>query len=101
MVVVDAVARLVPGVLGNSESASLDSFAMGVLEYPHYTRPDEYRGWKVPEVLLSGNHRDITAWRRRESLKRTLTRRPDLLEDAELTEEDRKMLAEIGKENQD
>ncbi len=101
MVVVDAVARLVPGVLGNSESASLDSFAMGVLEYPHYTRPDEYRGWKVPEVLLSGNHRDITAWRRRESLRRTLTRRPDLLEKVELTEEDRRILEEIGKETQD
>jgi tRNA (guanine37-N1)-methyltransferase len=98
MVVVDAVARLVPGVLGNSESASLDSFAMGLLEYPHYTRPGEYRGWKVPEVLLSGNHRDITAWRRRESLRRTLARRPDLLEKGDLTEEDRRTLKEIGKE---
>jgi len=100
MVVVDAVSRLVPGVLGNSESASLDSFAMGLLEYPHYTRPDEYRGWKVPEVLLSGNHRDITAWRRRESLRRTLVRRPDLLEKSDLTKEDRRILEEIGKETE-
>lgn len=100
MVVVDAVSRLVPGVLGNNDSASLDSFAMGVLEYPHYTRPGEYRGWKVPEVLLSGNHRDITAWRRRESLQRTRARRPDLLENVELSEEDRSILAEITEKTQ-
>ena len=79
MVVVDAVSRLVPGVLGNCESARADSFSMGLLEYPHYTRPAEYRGWKVPEVLLSGNHREIETWRRRESLLRTRKRRPDLL----------------------
>ncbi|MBI4634486.1 MAG: tRNA (guanosine(37)-N1)-methyltransferase TrmD [Deltaproteobacteria bacterium] len=100
MVVVDAVSRLIPGVLGNSESASLDSFATGLLEHPHYTRPGEYRGWKVPDVLLSGNHRDITAWRRRESLRRTLARRPDLLEKSNLTEEDRRILAEIREEIQ-
>ena len=99
MVVVDAVARLVPGVLGNSESVSLDSFAMGLLEHPHYTRPDEYRGWKVPDVLLSGNHREITAWRRRESLRRTLTRRPDMLEEFDLTEEDGRILEEIREED--
>ena len=68
MVIVDAVSRLVPGVLGNCESARSDSFSMGLLEYPHYTRPAEYRGWGVPEVLLSGNHREIEAWRRREPL---------------------------------
>lgn len=98
MIVVDAVSRLVPGVLGNSESASLDSFSRGLLEYPHYTRPSEYRGWNVPEVLLSGNHRDITAWRRRESLRRTLMRRPDLLETAQLEDEDRVILEELRQE---
>jgi len=89
MIVVDAVSRLVPGVLGNAASAAVDSFSEGLLEYPHYTRPAEYQEWKVPEVLLSGNHRDIQRWRRREALRRTLARRPDLLGTAELTEEDR------------
>jgi tRNA (guanine37-N1)-methyltransferase len=95
MVVVDAVSRLVPGILGNSESAALDSFSAGLLEYPHYTRPAEYRGWKVPAVLLSGNHREIQSWRRREAIRRTLARRPELLEGASLTEEDRKSLEEL------
>jgi tRNA (guanine37-N1)-methyltransferase len=94
MVVVDAVSRLVPGVLGNSDSAGEDSFSMGLLEYPHYTRPAEYRGWKVPEVLLSGNHREIELWRRRESLLRTLKRRPDLLTGMELTKQEKKWLTE-------
>jgi len=94
MVIVDAVSRLVPGVLGNCDSASSDSFSMGVLEYPHYTRPAEYRGWTVPEVLLSGNHREIEAWRRRESLLRTRQRRPDLLAEAILTEQEKRWLAE-------
>lgn len=89
MVILDAVARLIPGVLGNSESVTYDSFAKGLLEYPHYTRPAEYRGWKVPDILLSGNHREIDLWRRRESLKRTWERRPDLLEETELYNEDR------------
>ena len=80
MVVVDAVSRLIPGVLGNDASAAEDSFSTGILEYPHYTRPATYRGWPVPEVLLSGNHAEIEAWRRTEALKRTLARRPDLLE---------------------
>lgn len=92
MVVVDAVSRLVPGVLGNAASAAVDSFSEGLLEYPHYTRPAEYEGWKVPEVLLSGNHREIQRWRRREALRRTLARRPDLLGTAELTEEDREVI---------
>ena len=78
MMIVDAVSRLVPGILGNNESSSFDSFSTGLLEYPHYTRPDNYRGWQVPEVLLSGNHREINAWRRKESLRRTYLRRPDL-----------------------
>ena len=92
MVLVDAVSRLVPGVLGNSDSAGADSFSMGLLEYPHYTRPAEYRGWKVPEVLLSGNHREIELWRRRESLQRTLKKRPDLLMGMELTRQEKKWL---------
>jgi tRNA (guanine37-N1)-methyltransferase len=94
IVLVDAVSRLVPGVLGNCDSAVLDSFSMGVLEYPHYTRPAEYQGWEVPEVLLSGNHREIEAWRRRESLIRTRNRRPDLLAGAVLTEQEKKWLVE-------
>ncbi len=97
MIVVDAVSRLIPGVLSNRESALLDSFSTGLLEYPHYTRPREYRGWEVPDVLLSGNHNEINKWRRRESLKRTLNRRPDLLRKAELSEEDRKILEELKK----
>jgi tRNA (guanine37-N1)-methyltransferase len=99
MVVVDAVSRLVPGVLGNYESASFDSFSTGLLEYPHYTRPAHYRDWQVPEVLLSGHHREIETWRRKESLKRTYLRRPDLLEKIRLSEEDRKILEEIKKNN--
>jgi tRNA (guanine37-N1)-methyltransferase len=94
MVLVDVVSRLVPGVLGNCDSAEEDSFSMGLLEYPQYTRPAEYRGWKVPEVLLSGNHQEILAWRRRESLRRTKTRRPDLLLETDLTEREEKWLAE-------
>ncbi len=80
MVMVDAVARLIPGVLGNPQSAACDSFSRGLLEHPHYTRPAEYRGWKVPEVLLTGNHAEINAWRKSESLRVTRARRPDLLE---------------------
>jgi tRNA (guanine37-N1)-methyltransferase len=95
MVMIDAISRLVPGVLGNCESASADSFSMGLLEYPHYTRPSNYRGWSVPEVLLSGNHREILAWRRKESLRRTYARRPDLLEKIALSPEDREILEEI------
>jgi tRNA (guanine37-N1)-methyltransferase len=96
MVLVDAVSRLVPGVLGNSDSAGADSFSMGLLEYPHYTRPSEYKGWKVPEVLLSGNHREIELWRRRQSLLRTLKRRPDLLERMELTKQEKEWLTEAA-----
>ena len=99
MVIVDAVARLVPGVLGNEESARHESFAGGLLESPQYTRPEEFRGWKVPEVLLSGHHREIEAWRRREALRRTLRRRPDLLARATLTEQDRRVLEELKKES--
>jgi tRNA (guanine37-N1)-methyltransferase len=94
MVVIDAVSRLVPGMLGNCESAGADSFSMGLLEYPHFTRPAAYRGWEVPDVLLSGNHREIEAWRRRESLLRTRKRRPDLLNEGVLTARERLWLDE-------
>ena len=94
LVVIDAVSRLIPGVLGNSESAPADSFSMGILEYPHYTRPRAYRGWKAPEALLSGNHAEIQLWRRKEALKRTWLRRRDLLAKADLSEEDMRILQE-------
>ena len=94
MVIVDSVSRLVPGVLGNSESASTDSFSMGLLEYPHYTRPSEYRGWGVPEVLVNGNHREIEAWRRRAAILRTREKRADLLREDLLTAEEKKWLDE-------
>lgn len=94
MVVIDTVVRLLPGVLGNELSAVTDSFSEGLLEYPHYTRPAEFRGWKVPDELLSGHHAEIGKWRRRQSLQRTLERRPELLESAELTAEERKWLEE-------
>jgi tRNA (guanine37-N1)-methyltransferase len=79
MVVADAVARLVPRVLGAEESAQEESFTTGLLEYPHYTRPPDFHGWKVPEILLSGHHAAVARWRREQSLLRTLRRRPDLL----------------------
>lgn len=98
MAIVDSVVRLLPGVLGNDTSAELDSFRNGLLEHPHYTRPFEYRGWQVPEILISGHHEKIEQWRRKESLRRTYRRRPDLLEQAELTEQDRRWLDEIAQE---
>ncbi len=98
LVVIDAVSRLIPGVLGDPDGAMDDSHASGLLEYPHYTRPVDFRGWRVPEVLLSGNHAEIVRWRRRQSLLRTLERRPDLLEKAGLSEEDRKFLSDIKKD---
>lgn len=95
MVVIDATARLLPDALGNQESAITDSFSTGLLEHPHYTRPASYKGMDVPEVLLSGNHKRIEDWREKESLKRTYERRPDLLEDMELTDQQQKWLKEI------
>ncbi len=92
LVVVDSVSRLVPGVLGCGESASSDSFADGLLEYPHYTRPRDFMGLSVPEVLLSGDHKRIAEWRRQQSLRLTLERRPDLLAKAELDDGDRRYL---------
>lgn len=92
MVVVDAVTRLIPGVLGSPDSLNEDSHVAGLLEYPQYTRPAVYRGWPVPDVLLSGNHAQIDAWRREQSIRRTVKRRPDLLEKADLTPEERGLL---------
>jgi tRNA (guanine37-N1)-methyltransferase len=99
LVLIDAVSRFIPGVLGNSESTLSESFSHGFLEYPQYTRPAEYKGWKVPEVLVSGNHAEIERWRRYESLKRTYKRRPDLLEKTELSEVDKKNLQKIKAED--
>jgi tRNA (guanine37-N1)-methyltransferase len=95
MVVMDAVSRLVPGVLGGEKSAQEDSFEDGLLEYPQYTRPRVFKNQEVPEILLSGDHEKIRVWRRTESLKRTLEKRPDLLEKAALTEEDKRILAKL------
>ena len=92
---VDAVARLIPGVLGGSGSAQADSFMDGLLEHPHYTRPAEFRGLSAPEVLLSGNHAAIADWRRKESLRKTWLKRPDLLEGRELEPKDRKLLEQV------
>jgi tRNA (guanine37-N1)-methyltransferase len=95
MTMIDAIARLLPGVLGSSGSALTDSHSDGLLEYPQYTRPAEFDGQQVPAVLLSGNHQRIADWRRREQLRRTLERRPDLLEKAPLSKEDRRTLREL------
>jgi tRNA (guanine37-N1)-methyltransferase len=92
IVVADAVLRLVPGVLGSEESPLEDSHAGGLLEYPQYTRPPEFRGWEVPEVLLSGNHARIAKWRREQIIKRTLERRPELLDKADLGKEDKRLV---------
>ncbi len=100
LAVVDAVSRLIPGVLGGSGSAEADSFSDGLLEHPHYTRPPEFRGLKVPEVLTSGNHAAIARWRRKESLRRTLQRRPELLASAPLEPPDQELLAEIKREQE-
>jgi tRNA (guanine37-N1)-methyltransferase len=101
MVIVDAVARLIPGVLGHPSAAANDSHASGLLEGPHYTRPADFRGSRVPKILLSGDHAQVEKWRRREALRRTFERRPDLLERAELSEEDRQFLEALreGKRN--
>lgn len=97
MVMIDSISRLIPGVLNNNDSAEYESFQDGLLEYPQYTRPVEFLGKKVPDVLLSGHHGNIAAWRREESLKRTLLRRPELLETAELSKSDKKILQKIKK----
>lgn len=99
MVVIEAVGRLAPGVLGNRSAAEDDSFATGLLEHPHYTRPEVFRNLDVPEVLLSGDHKRIARWRRKESLRRTLLRRPDLLTKFECSLEDQEFLKEINRES--
>jgi tRNA (guanine37-N1)-methyltransferase len=101
LVLIDAMARLVPGVLGDPDGAWDDSHATGLLEYPHYTRPAEFRGWGVPEVLVSGDHAKVRRWRREQSLLRTWQRRPDLLKKAELSEADRRFLESLGEESQE
>lgn len=95
MVFVDSVTRLIPGVLGSSDSILEESHTNHLLEYPHYTRPSNYKGDKVPEVLLSGNHKEIDRWRRTQSLKNTLIKRPDMLSKAELSDEDQMLLKEL------
>lgn len=97
MVVVDAIVRLLPDVLGCEDSCKKDSFYEGLLDYPHYTRPEEFRGMKVPDILLSGHHKNIEEWRRYKSLEITYLRRPDLLEKVKLSKSDLKMLEEIKK----
>jgi len=98
MVIIDSVVRLLPNVLGKEESHLQDSFSTGLLEHPHYTRPADFRGLKVPQVLTSGNHRLIDEWREKESLKRTFERRPDLLEAFALTDKQKKWLIEFENE---
>ncbi|MGB7874719.1 MAG: tRNA (guanosine(37)-N1)-methyltransferase TrmD [Anaerolineales bacterium] len=100
LIVIDALTRLIPGVLGDPDGAVDDSHATGLLEYPHYTRPPDFRGWKVPEILLSGDHAKVNKWRREQSLLRTLARRPDLLEKLDLTEKERTFLKEHGWQSQ-
>ncbi len=99
LVMIDAAARLVPGVLGDAASAAEESFTEGLLEYPHYTRPAEVRGMAVPEVLVSGHHEAIRLWRRKEALRNTYLKRPDLLRDRELGSEDRRLLSEVMQES--
>lgn len=98
MVIADAVARLLPGVVGDAASVQVDSFSEGLLDYPHYTRPAEFRGQRVPVVLLSGDHEAIRRWRHAQRLRRTLGRRPDLLKAEALSEEDRRLLEELDVE---
>ena len=98
LVIVDAISRLIPGVVGDEQSVEQESFSGGVLDYPHYTRPAEFGGLKVPEVLMSGHHAEVRRWRRKNALARTLARRPDLLEAATLNDEDQALLDEIRKE---
>ena len=92
LVIIEGVIRLLPGVLGNADSAINESFVNGILDYPHYTRPREFMGLSVPEVLTSGNHKEIEKWRRKQALKKTLKNRPELLENIKLTKEDKKSL---------
>ena len=98
LVIIDAVTRLQPKTLGNAQSAEDDTFSEGLLEYPHYTRPPEFRGWRVPDVLLSGHHAEIAKWRRKEQFRRTQTRRPDLWAKFVPSKSDQKLLTQLGEE---
>lgn len=100
LIMTEAVTRFVPGVVGDEQSVQQDSFQEPLLDYPHYTRPAEFRGMKVPDVLLSGHHEQVRIWRRRMMLQRTLSLRPELLQQAELTEEDRRLLKDLENENE-
>jgi tRNA (guanine37-N1)-methyltransferase len=100
LMIIDAVSRLLPGVLGDPTGAQDDSHSMGLLEYPHYTRPPEFRGWKVPDILLSGDHAKIDKWRREQALSRTFNKRPDMLEKAELNKEDKKIVERLKSQTQ-
>src|SRR5262245_18628054 len=95
LVVIDAVSRLIPGVVGDEDSVASDSFSRGLLDYPHFTRPAEFREWRVPDVLVSGHHGEIRKWRKRQALALTLQRRPELLEHAELDMEEQEILREL------
>lgn len=98
LVIIDAITRLLPGGLGNNRSVEAESFSWGILDYPHYTRPSLFRTMLVPEILLSGNHKEIMRWRRKEALRRTLERRPDLIEKTNLSNDDYTLLSEIKEE---
>jgi tRNA (guanine37-N1)-methyltransferase len=100
LILIDAISRFLPDVLGDPTGAQDDSHAMGLLEYPHYTRPPEFRGWKIPEVLLSGAHAKIDKWRREQALLRTLKKRPDMLEKADLSKDDKKFLEELKEKSE-
>ena len=96
--VIDAVARLLPKTLGNEQSAEDDTFSEGLLEYPHYTRPPDFRGWRVPDILLSGHHAEIAKWRRKEQFRRTQARRPDLWAEFVPSKSDLKLLKQLSEE---
>ena len=100
LVIVDAISRLVPGVVGDARSVEEDSFSRGLLDYPHYTRPSEFSGAKVPDVLMSGHHEQVRRWRKKTAIRRTLERRPELLDIAALDDEERALLDEIRKEQE-
>ncbi|MFV0240444.1 MAG: tRNA (guanosine(37)-N1)-methyltransferase TrmD [Lacrimispora sphenoides] len=100
MVMIDCISRLIPGVLNNDTSAEFESFHDNLLEYPQYTRPEEYRGLRVPDILLSGHHKNIDTWRREQSIKRTLERRPDLLADASLSKKEAEYLKKLENEQE-
>jgi len=99
LMIIDAVSRLLPGVLGDPTGAEDDSHSLGLLEYPHYTRPPEFRGWQVPEVLLSGDHGKIEKWRREQAISRTFNKRPDMIEKAELSKEDQEIVERLKSKN--